>query len=55
MLVIGYHMLRTNQGYCELGANYLDQLHKDNLRRYHTKRLQNLGFAVTLEPAFSAS
>jgi transposase len=51
MLVIGYHMLKTNQGYCELGANYLDRLHKESLQRYHVKRLQSLGFAVRLEPA----
>lgn len=55
MLVIGYHMLRTNQGYRELGANYLDQLHKDSLQRYHVKRLQNLGYAVTLQPAVPTS
>ena len=27
-LVIGYHMLRTNQGYRELGANYLDRINE---------------------------
>jgi transposase len=55
MLVIGYHMLRTNQGYRELGANYLDHIHKESLQRYHVKRLQNLGFAVRLEPAVVTS
>ena len=55
MLVIGYHMLKTNQGYRELGGDYLDRIHKENLQRYHVKRLQNLGFAVTLAPALVAS
>jgi hypothetical protein len=55
MLEIGYHMLKTNQGYRELGGNYLDRIHKESLQRYHVKRLQNLGFAVTLDPGFAAS
>jgi transposase len=54
MLVIGYHMLKTNQGYRELGANYLDRIHKESLQRYHVRRLQNLGFAVTLEPTLAS-
>ena len=55
MLVIGYHMLKTNQGYRELGGDYLDRIHKESLQRYHVKRLQNLGFAVTLDPVSAAS
>jgi transposase len=50
MLVIGYHMLKTNHGYHELGGNYLDQINKDQLQRHFMKRLQKLGFKVTLEP-----
>jgi len=50
MLVIGYHMLKTNRGYQELGGNYLDQINKDQLQRHFMKRLQKLGFKVTLEP-----
>jgi transposase len=29
MLVIGYHRLKTGQGYRELGGNYLEQINKD--------------------------
>jgi transposase len=50
MLAIGYHMLKTGQGYYELGGNYLDQINKDQLQRHFIKRLQKLGFKVTLEP-----
>jgi transposase len=51
MLIIGYHMLKTGQGYYELGGNYLEQINKDQLQRYFVKRLQRLGLKVTVEPA----
>lgn len=54
MLVIGYHMLKTGQGYHELGGNYLEQINKDQLQRYFVKRLQKLGLKVMLEPAEAA-
>lgn len=55
MPVIGYHMLNTKQEYRELGGDHLDHIHKENLQRYQAKRLQNLGFAVTLDPVFPTS
>ena len=51
MLVIGYHVLKTGQGYRELGGNYLEQINKEQLQRYFVKRLQRLGLQVTLQPA----
>jgi len=50
MLIMGYHMLKTGQDYHELGGNYLEQINKSQLQRYFTKRLQKLGFQVTVEP-----
>jgi transposase len=50
MLIIAYHMLKNGRGYYELGGNYLEQIHKDQLQRYYTKRLQALGLMVTVEP-----
>jgi transposase len=50
MLIIGYHILSTRQGYRELGGNYLEQINKEQLQRYFVKRLQRLGLQVTLEP-----
>jgi hypothetical protein len=47
--VIGYHMLKTGQSYRELGGNYLEQINKDQLQRYFTKRLQKLGFKVSVQ------
>jgi transposase len=55
MLVIGYHMLKIGQGYRELGGNYLEQINKDQLQRYFTKRLQKLGFKVSVEPSLEAA
>ena len=49
MLIIAYHMLKNGRGYYELGGNYLEQIHKDQLQRYYTKRLQALGLMVTVE------
>jgi transposase len=55
MLVIGYHMLKTGQGYHELGGNYLEQINKDQLQRYFVKRLQKLGLKVAVEPSREAA
>lgn len=48
-----YHILKTGKPYRELGAQYFDRLERDRIRRYHVKRLQNLGYRVELieEPA----
>ncbi len=50
MLVIGYFVLKTGQGYRELGGNYLEQINKDQLQRYLVKRLQRLGLQVIVQP-----
>ena len=55
MLVIGYHMLKTGQGYYELGGNYLERINKNQLRRHFVKRLQKLGFKVTVEPSLEGA
>jgi transposase len=55
MLIIGYHMLKTGQGYYELGGDYLERINKDQLQRYYTKRLQRLGLKVTVEPVPEAA
>ena len=50
MLVAIYYMLTRGETYQELGSDYLDRLHPERLARSLTKRLETLGFAVTLEP-----
>jgi transposase len=49
MLVIGYAMLKTGRSYQELGGGYLEQINKDQLRRYFVKRLQRLGLTVNVQ------
>jgi hypothetical protein len=55
MLVIGYHVLKSGQGYRELGGNYLEQINKEQLQRYFLKRLQRLGLQVTVQPPTAAA
>jgi hypothetical protein len=50
LLVIAYYILRDGTGYSDLGADYFDRLNPEGLRRRLTKRLEGLGFKVTLEP-----
>jgi transposase len=50
LLVIIYHVLKYNVEYRDLGPNYFDQLEPQRLQRYLVKRLQNLGYEVTLSP-----
>ena len=55
MLIIGYHMLKTGQGYYELGGDYLEQINKDQFQRYYVKRLRRLGLQVTVGPVPEAA
>jgi transposase len=50
LLVIIYHMLRDGKEYQDLGPDYFDRLEPERLRRYLVRRLQGLGYAVTLTP-----
>jgi transposase len=51
ILVIIWHILKFDRPYQDLGPDYLDRLKGEQARRYYTKRLQRLGWKVTLEPA----
>jgi len=48
LLVIIYHVLKDHLEYHELGADFFDSLEPERLRRYLVRRLQHLGFEVTL-------
>jgi transposase len=50
LLVIIYHVLKHNVEYRDLGPDYFDRLEPERLRRYLVKRLQSLGWNVTLSP-----
>ena len=50
ILVIMYHMIGNGTEYYERGSAYFDQLNSSSTQRWLTKRLETLGFKVTLEP-----
>lgn len=50
LLVIIYHVLRDKKPYSDLGADYFDQMDKERLTRQSLRRLEALGYEVTLTP-----
>jgi transposase len=55
ILVIAYHMLHDGTEYRELGGDYFDQRNHDYLQLNLVKRLEKLGYTVSLEPATVAA
>jgi transposase len=53
LLVSIYFMLRDQVPYQELGPDYFDRLQAQQLERHYVRRLEALGFTVTLAPAAS--
>jgi transposase len=49
LLVIVYYVLERQQAYFDLGSNYFDQLHRQRLERNLVRRLEKLGYQVTLK------
>ena len=49
ILVSVYHMLKANRPYDELGADYVDRIKADQLKRYCLKRLEQLGVQITVQ------
>jgi transposase len=54
VLLIRYHLLRDHRPYSDLGADYCDQVDRQRAERHHVRRLQQLGYTVTLPPASAA-
>jgi len=48
ILVAIYHVLKTGKPYAELGADYFDKLDTTRIERHHVRRLEQLGYTVTL-------
>lgn len=48
ILVIIYHMLRDKKPYSDLGADYFDKLDTARIEHHHVRRLEQLGYTVTL-------
>ena len=49
ILVSLYQMLKNKQSSRELGADFLDRRHADQVKRYLLKRLERLGVVVTVQ------
>ena len=50
ILVIAYHLLANQTTYRELGRHYLEQQDRDRVSRQLKRRLERLGYQVSLEP-----
>jgi transposase len=50
VLIVMYHMLKTGKPYIELGVDYFVQLDAARVERHHVRRLEQLGYTVTLTP-----
>jgi transposase len=50
ILVIIYHLLKEQQSYRELGPGHADEQALESSKRWAMRRLEQLGFAVTLTP-----
>ena len=55
LLVILYHMLKTEVSYKDLGPDFFEKLKPEQYRRYLVKRLESLGFTVELTPKDAAA
>jgi transposase len=49
--IMCYHILKYKVPYKELGGTYLDDRKKDRITKSHIKRLNSLGYTVTLKEA----
>ena len=55
ILVIAYHVLSRKEPYRDLGSNYFDERDRVRVEKRLSKRLERLGYTVTLEPVVSAA
>lgn len=51
ILVVIYHMLRDGTVYRDMGSDYFDRLDREAIVRRSVRRLENLGYEVTLQDA----
>ena len=54
ILVIVYHILTRHEPYHDLGVTYFDERDRQAVERRLVKRLQGLGYAVSLQPLTAA-
>jgi transposase len=54
IVVSAFHMLSRHEPYRELGANYVDNRRQAYVVDQLTRRIERLGYRVTLEPVAAA-
>jgi transposase len=54
VLTVIYHMLKEGRDYADLGGDYFDKLDRTRIERQHVRRLEQLGYIVTLTPQAAA-
>ena len=54
IVVSAFYMLSRNEPYRELGAHYFDEHQREHVVDRLTRRLQHLGYRVSLEPVPAA-
>lgn len=54
ILVIFYHLMKSQTPYTDLGVDFFDRLEPKRLIRYYVRRLESLGHKVTLETRTAA-
>lgn len=54
LLVCIYYVIRDQKVYQDLGADYFDKLDTARIERHHIRRLEQLGYVVTLAPKETA-
>jgi transposase len=50
ILVIAYNLIKNGSTYQDLGSNYFDERKRNVVQRRLIKRLENLGYSVSLQP-----
>jgi transposase len=50
ILVIAYHLIQRGEVYQDLGAHYFESQPPEKTKQHLVKRLQQLGYQVTLQP-----
>jgi transposase len=55
MFVSIYYMLRDHSSYRELGKNYFDQVNRKSVIKRSVRRIESLGYTVTLTPTSRTS
>jgi len=55
ILIAIYHMLKKSEPYKDLGATYLDQRNKSKVISRMQRRIEQLGYRVTVEPVLTVT